>query len=156
MKRYIRAFIKAMQMTARGESINPTPQTPSHYQSLEAWINNGLQILAHVITSADKDGLTLEQRENLKLRLDGRMTSLEQSLQMVRHNWVNEYPKLIQMDDTYTMTVVQSSNMNDQYRISQFAMSDEITSDIIKQTLNTLNEHLMNLPTIERPTEDAT
>ena len=150
MMRMIRAFIKALQMTIRGETI-----APSHYLPLEAWIDAGLQMLAHIFITADTHGLPLEKREQLKLKLDGHMTSLEHSLQMVRHNWINEYPKLIQLDDPYTMMVIQSSNMNDQYRVSQFAIADELASDEVKQALERLNQHLMNLPTIERP-ENAT
>ena len=146
MMRMIRAFIKALQMTLRGESI-----APSHYQPLELWIDAGLQSLASIFITADAHGLPLEKRQQIKLKLDGHMTSLEQSLQMVRHNWINEYPKLIQLDDPYTMAVIQSSNMNDQYRVSQFAMTDEVVSDEIKQALEILNQHLMNLPMIERP-----
>jgi len=146
MMRMIRAFIKALQMTIRGETI-----TPSHYQPLEMWIDAGLQTLATIFITADAQGLPLEKRQQLKLKIDGHMTSLEQSLQMVRHNWLNEYPKLIQLDDPYTMMVIQSSNMNDQYRVSRFAIADEVASDEVKQALETLNQHLMNLPTIERP-----
>jgi len=146
MMRPIRAFVKALQMTIKGETI-----TPSHYQPLEVWIDAGLGILASVVTTADANHLSQDQRTQVKLKLDGHMTSLEQTLQMVRHNWINEYPKLIQLDDPYTMMVIQSSNMNDQYRVGRFATADEISSSEVKARLEALNEHLMNLPTIERP-----
>lgn len=146
MIRYARAFVKALQMTLNGETI-----TPSHFKPLEDWIDRGMQILAQIITTADTNGMTLERRQTTKLKLDGRMTSLEQSLQMVRHNFTTEYPKLIQLDDAYTMMVVQSSNMNDQYRISQFVLSDDVTSPDIKQALEQLSDHLINLPAIEIP-----
>lgn len=146
MMRPIRAFVKALQMTIKGETI-----TPSHYQPLEVWIDAGLGILASVVTTADANDLSQDQRTQVKLKLDGHMTSLEQTLQMVRHNWINEYPKLIQLDDPYTMMVIQSSNMNDQYRVGRFATADEISSSEVKARLEALNEHLMNLPTIERP-----
>ncbi len=148
MMRPIRAFVKALQMTINGETI-----APSHYRPLEAWLDAGLGILASVITTADANDLPHDQRTQLKLKLDGHMTSLEQTLQMVRHNWINEYPKLIQLDDPYTMMVIQSSNMNDQYRVGRFATADEITSTEVKARLEALNEHLMTLPTIERPDE---
>lgn len=146
MMRYARAFFKALQMTIKGESIVPT-----HYQPLEIWIDAGMQKLAHVITTTDNHGLSQTERQAIQLKLDGHVTSLEQTLQMVRHNFVNEYPKLIQYDDSYTMMVVQSCNMNDQYRVSQFANADKISSGEVKQALEDLNQHLMNLPTIERP-----
>jgi len=148
MMRPIRAFVKALQMTVKGETI-----TPSHYQPLEAWIDAGLGMLASVVIAADAQGLPQDQRTQIKLKLDGHMTSFDQTLAMVRHNLVNEYPKLIKLDDPYTMMVIQSSNMNDQYRIGRFATADEITSIEVKTRLEALNEHLMNLPTIERPEE---
>lgn len=155
MMRYIRAFIKALSMTLRGESIAPTPKTPAHFLPLEAWIHDGLQKLAQVTVAADTNDLTQAQREQLILKLDGRDTSFEQSLQMVRHNLINEYPKLIALDDAYTMMVIQSSNMNDQYRISRFMLSDDISTPAIQQAIEDLNDHLLNLPTINRPDPTA-
>lgn len=146
MLRYARAFVKALQMTIKGESI-----APSYYQPLEDWIDAGLQQTAAIITRADASGLTQERRQTMKLKLDGHMTSLEQTLQMVRHNLATEYPKLIALDDPYTMMVIQSSNMNDQYRVSQFAFAEDITSPEVKSALETLSEHLTNLPAVERP-----
>ena len=70
---------------------------------------------------------------------------------MVLHNLVNEYPRLIRLDDSYSLTVVQSSNMNDQYRVGQFAAADAISSAGLRRALDDLHEHLLNLPTIERP-----
>ncbi|GEM_PF-1078252 len=155
MMRYVRAFIKALQMTARGETIDPTPKTPQHFLPLEAWINEGLRKLAFVQITADNIGLDQDRRDHIFLKLDGHETSFKSALQMVRHNMVNEYPRLMQLDDAYTMMVVQSSNMNDQYRVSQFMMSDDIKSQEVKKALEDLNEHLMNLPSIEYPDETA-
>ena len=146
MKRIVRAFVKALQMTIRGETI-----VPAHYQPLEMWIDDGLQTLALVFTTADAHGLPQDKRQQMQLKLDGHLTSLEQTLQMVRHNWINEYPKLIRLDDPYTMMVIQSSNINDQYRVSQFAMADKLASSEVRQALAELNEHLTNLPRIDRP-----
>lgn len=151
MMRYIRAFIKALTMTLRGESIAPTPKTPAHFLPLEAWIHDGLQKLAHVTVTANAHDLTPVQREQIILKLDGHNTSFEQSLQMIRHNFINEYPKLITLDDPYTMMVIQSSNMNDQYRISRFMLSDDISVPAMQQAIEDLNDHLLNMPTVNRP-----
>ena len=64
---------------------------------------------------------------------------------MVRHNLVNEYPRLIRLDDAFSMTVVNASNMNDQYRVSQFLHADEIRAET-RAALANLDAHLQALP----------
>jgi len=147
MLRYLRAFIQALRLTLRGQSL-----TPAHYQPLEAWIGTGLTKLkrAEQVAAAERVDMSA-----LRLKLDGRPTSLEISLKMLRHNLTEEYPRLIRLDDPHSMTVVQSSNLNDQYRISQFAESDVISSTALRRVLAELNDHLLNLPRIETPESDA-
>ena len=142
--RMIRAFFRAMALTLRGESL-----TPSHYRPLEAWIDVSLRKLDELIKAADKQGIDLAQRHSIQLKLDGRMTSLELSLQMLRHNLVNEYPRLIRQDDPFSMTVVLSINMNDQYRVGQFAASEAMARLQLKPLLVALDAHLQNLPEIQ-------
>lgn len=147
MLRFARAFIQALRLTVRGESL-----TPAHYRPLEAWIEAGLVKLkrADRIAAAERVDLSA-----LRLKLDGRPTSLELSLRMLRHNLTEEYPRLIRLDDPHSMTVVQSSNLNDQYRIAQFAQDDAISSAALRRALDELNAHLRNLPAIEPPQSHA-
>lgn len=147
MLRFARAFIQALRLTLRGESL-----TPAHYRPLEAWIEAGLVKLkrAERIAAAERVDLSA-----LRLKLDGRPTSLELSLRMLRHNLTEEYPRLILLDDPHSMTVVQSSNLNDQYRVSQFAASETISSAQFRRALEELNTHLLNLPAIEPPQPNA-
>lgn len=147
MIRIARAFIQALRMTLRGESL-----TPAHYRPLEPWIADGLSKLERAERAAAAERVDLSA---LRLKLDGRPTSLETTLKMLRHNFTEEYPHLIRLDDPYSMTVVQSSNMNDQYRIAQFAADDAISSAALRRALDDLNAHLLNLPAVERPQIDA-
>lgn len=142
MMRFLRALLLALRMTLRGETL-----TPPHYRPLEAWVAEGLRLLEQVDAATASERLDLSA---LQLKLDGRPTSLERALQMARHNLVNEYPRLIRLDDPYSMMVVQSSNMNDQYRVGQFLLADELTSETLRSSLAALNAHLLNLPQIER------
>lgn len=147
MIRFARAFIQALRLTLRGESL-----TPPHYRALEDWIATSMTLLAdaeRAVAAAKVDAATL------RLKLDGRQTSLETSLAMLRHNLLEEYPRLIRLDDPHSMTVVQSSNLNDQYRIAQFAAADAISSPALRRALDALNEHLQNLPAVERPQSDS-
>lgn len=142
MIRFARAVIQALRLTLRGETL-----TPAHYRPLEAWIETGLTKLerAEQVAAAERVDLSA-----LQLKLDGRPTSLDITLKMLRHNLTEEYPRLIRLDDPHSMTVVQSSNLNDQYRISQFAESDAISSAALRRALAELNDHLPNLPAVDR------
>ena len=118
---------------------------------MEIWISEGLRIHAQVIRVAEGEMVNEDEREALRLKLDGRMTSLERTLQMVRYNLVNEYPRMIRLDDPFSMLVVQSSNMNDQYRLDQFLQDGVIASAALRDALAALHAHLLALPPIERP-----
>ncbi len=147
MIRFARAFIQALRLTLRGESL-----TPTRYRPLEAWIEAGLGLLAGAEQAAALERVDLAA---LQLKLDGRPTSLETTLKMLRHNLVEEYPRLIRLDDPHSMTVLRSSNLNDQYRVSQFAEIDAISAPPLRQALKDLNAHLLNLPAIEEPQSDT-
>lgn len=146
MMRAARALARALYMSLRGESI-----APAHYQALEAWMDAVGSELSTVIKSADAAGFDQYRRQNLQLKLDGRLTSFEQTLEMIRHNLQNEYPRLIRLDDRYSMMVVGAINMNDQYRVGRFLEDSLIKDGPLRQALESLNERLLNLPEIAFP-----
>lgn len=146
MSRAIRAFFRALRLALRGESL-----VPAHYRPLTAWMDAVWSQVSLVLDTADEHGLDQDRRQELRLKLDGRLTSFEQSLQMLRHNLKNEYPRLIQLNDGYSMMVVQSINMNDQYRVSRFLEDGVIESDPLRHALEDLNERLLDLPQINFP-----
>ena len=49
------------------------------------------------------------------------------------------------------MMVVQSINLNDQYRMLRFLEDGAIEPGPLRQALESLNERLLNLPQIEFP-----
>ena len=148
MMRVLRAFFKALQLTLRDESL-----TPPKFRPLEIWIATGRSLLSLVIEAADASGDGQQQRQALQLKLDGRMTSLQQTLDMLHHNFVNEYPRLIRLNDNYSMLVAQSINMNDQYRLSRFLSEDVIESQDLRRAMEGLHDHLLNLPTVDKSEE---
>lgn len=147
MIRFARAVLQALRLTLRGESL-----TPARYRPLEAWIKTGMTLLDKAEQAAADDGIDLAA---LRLKLDGRPTSLESALAMVGHNLLEAYPRLIRLDDPHSMTVVQSSNFNDQYRVGQFAAADMIASAALRRALGDLNSHLARMPAIEPKQTDA-
>ena len=147
MIRFARAVFQALRLTLRGETL-----TPAHFRALEAWIAAGLAKLERAERAGAAGRVDLSA---LRLKLDGRPTSLETTLKMLRHNLTEEYPRLIRLDDPHSMTVVQSSNMNDQYRIAQFAADDAIMSAALRRALADLDAHLLDLPAIETVASDS-
>ena len=147
MIRFARAFIQALRLTLRGESL-----TPVHYRPLETWIAVGLTLLDQAERAAAVDRIDTAA---LQLKLDGRATSLDTTLKMLRHNLREEYPRLIRLDDPHSMTVVLSSNLNDQYRVGQFAQSDVISSEPLRRALAELAGHLQKLPEADLPQSNS-
>ncbi len=140
MMRRLRALITALKITLRGESL-----TPSHLRPLEDWIDEALRILDETLRAADARGIKASARRTIALEIDGRPTDLELALQMLRHNLVNEYPRLMRLDDANAMLVIHASNMNDEYRLSRFLSADvSLTPE-----LQPLHAHLLALPVIE-------
>jgi len=137
MMRFLRALIKALRLTLKGETL-----TPPHYRPLAAWSARGLELLTRAERAAAGQGVDAAA---LQLKLDGRPISLERTLQMLRHNLVNEYPRLMRLDDAYSMMVISASNMNDQYRVAQFLDVDAIPAET-RSALATLDAHLQALP----------
>ena len=137
MMRFLRALLQALRLTLRGESL-----TPARYRPLEAWIARGLELLRQVERTAAAQRV---DPAALQLKLDGRPITLERTLQMVRHNLVNEYPRLIRLDDAYSMTVIGASNMNDQYRVAQFLAVEALPAET-RSALAALDAHLQALP----------
>ena len=140
MIRFARALIQALCLTLRGQS-----PSPARYRPFEAWIAQALTLLARVEKAAAAEGL---DRAALQLKLDGRPTSLASALGMLRHNLLDVYPRLLRLDDPHSMTVIQSSNLNDQYRVARFA---DIASPALRRALEALNAHLLKLPALEGP-----
>ena len=137
MMRFLRALPQALRLTLKGESL-----TPRHFRPLQAWIARGLNLLEGAERSAAAEGLDTAA---LQLQLDGRPTSLERTLQMLRHNFTNEYPRLIRLDDAWSMMVISASNLNDQYRVAQFLALDALPADT-RAALAALDAHLGDLP----------
>lgn len=150
MMRLLRAIITALKMTVRGESL-----TPAHLRPLEDWIDEALRRLDETICAADARGIKASSRRAIALEIDGRPTDLELVLQMLRHNLVNEYPRLLRLDEPQAILVIQASNMNDEYRIGRFLTDDVIESADLKRALEALNAHLLTLPALESPDSDA-
>lgn len=116
MRRYLRAFMVALRMTLRGEQ----PPPPKHAE-LRLWMKEALRLTDAVLSSADVHRMPLKVREELRLIIDRRPISMETILKGVRYHLTEEYPHVLKNDEAYGLTVIYSSNLNDQFRVARLA-----------------------------------
>ncbi len=141
MIRYLRAFWVALMLTIRG-------QTPTRrYQRLWDWIDSAVPLTQAIDEACEKSGLDKAQRQQTRLTLDGRETSMQTVLNTFKHHFTEEYPYLLNNLTEHSITAIYASNMNDQYFISRLHDSEPIVqNDTVLQAISRLGEHLGNIP----------
>jgi hypothetical protein len=142
--RVLRAFFKAWWLVLRGQAITTPPARP--HEDVWAWIQDSTLRLDTVVRIADKAGWGKSQREALKLKLDGRDTSLELVLAALRHNLTREYPMLLNADVAYNLLTLQALNVNDTYRVMRFATHEALAGTPLAGALAALQARLQACP----------
>jgi hypothetical protein len=145
--RVIRAFFKALAMTLRGEAIQPPDE---RYPNLSEWVERGQQLSSDTLKAADTHDLPQSAREKIKLRINRRDISAETILAAVQHNMHTEYPLLLDARMEHNLTTLYAMNMNDQYRVTQLAQSDDLPAPV-KEKVAQLRDHLNNIPSSQNP-----
>lgn len=143
--RYLRAFFTALSLTLQGKSL----EAPSPYPNLQAWIVEGQKLTKAAYSSAEANGLNLEARKALNLRLDGRNWSMELVLSSVQFHMTKEYPSLLKARVEHNLTTLYALNFDDQYRVSQLAASDLPVP--VQVAVQALASHLQNIPSSKNP-----
>src|SRR5688572_24754029 len=92
LKRYTRAFITALRMTAAGKALQPAT---IRYPNLTQWIQDGLLLTDNTLKTADVYGLDEKTRQQMTLLIDRRPISMDVILRAVKHNLSLEYPMLL-------------------------------------------------------------
>lgn len=142
--RIIRALFVALRMTVQGEALQPPEQK---YPRLSQWVEAGAQLSQAAITQANTAGLTPDKRKAITLHLDMRDISMDVILGAVHHNFVDEYPLLLETRFEHTITTLYALNMNDQYRVSQLAGAPQLADyPAVVQAVEALSAHLQNIP----------
>jgi hypothetical protein len=139
LTRYIRAFIGALGMTLRGESV-PVPK----YSALRQWMEQAALLVDEVYSAADIVEMNRDTRQALKLTLDGRSISMETILATIRHHMREEYPYLLRHETQHNLTAIYASNMNDRYWAAK--LLGAVESEVLKQAIGELSAHLDNIP----------
>lgn len=149
MIRTLRAFWKALRLTARGEVI-----AASHpYPELENWVQKGAILAEDAIQTADNNNMPPEARKAIKLQLDHREISMETILQAVRHNMKLEYPMLLRAQVEHNLTTLYALNLDDRFRVAELAQNEALTGTPVKPKLEALSQHLNNIPSSVTNTE---
>ncbi len=140
--RYITAFWKALQLTLRGETLQPRDE----YPEFTIWMQQTIQLTDNIFTIADKHALDEPARKTLMLRIDKREIAMQTILAAVKHNVQREYPLLLASRVEHFAGAIQALNHNDCYRISQLGQTLGAYPQV-QQAVQRLETHLLALPT---------
>lgn len=147
--RYGRAFLKALELTLRGEAIEPPP-TP--YPHIQSWVDDGLQLVEAAFRVCEQHGLDEAQRQQITLHLDRRDISMQTILAAVQHNMLREYPLLLRTPIEHNLTALHALNLNDQYRVGQLAALESLPP-AVRSAVQSLAAHIQHVPTSETKDE---
>lgn len=141
---YLRAFLTAVRMTARGEQ-PPALKAEAHFSPFFAWCAQTVALADAVIAEADARGIDTKRRAALKLRIEGRLTSFEIALAAVRFHSAQEFPYLLRHEPRYALLGLHATNLNDRFLLLRFAESGVLPAEVT-QTLQALIAHLERVP----------
>ncbi len=143
MMRYIRAFFKALAMTIRGEK----PQTAGErrYPPLAAWLQTAQGQVATVYEALDAANMDASARQQIEVKVDGRVTHMDALLGAVRHHLDEEYPYLLRDLTEHTLTGIYASNLNDQYWLAEILANADLPQTVAAP-LRSLHAHLEAIP----------
>jgi hypothetical protein len=147
LKRYTRAFIKALRMTIAGKALQPAA---IRYPNLTKWVQDGLLLADNTLKTADANGLDEKTRQQTTLMIDRRAISMDVILRAVKHNLSLEYPMLMDTHMEHNLTTLYALNLNDQYRVSRLAEMESLKPEV-QAAVAQLATHLQNIPSSNNP-----
>jgi hypothetical protein len=138
---YVRAFVTAAQMTARGEK--PASLLAEEAgEPLLAWCRSLVTGVRAVEAALATGSVTARE---IVLHVEGRDVSLEKALQAVSFHAAQEFPSIVRQGGPYTLLALQASAMNDRFLLRRFIAHEPLTESV-RQSLITLEEMLGSLP----------
>ncbi len=144
---YIRTFFKALRLTMRGETVEAPAK---RYPNLQTWLGLAQERLKNVYDVAENLGFTQAKREEIVLKLDGRAWSMELILSSLRFHLHIEFPSLMNSVVDHNLTTLYALHLDDKYRISQLAQSEQLPVDL-RPSVQALAEHILNIPPSNDP-----
>ncbi|MBW4439388.1 MAG: hypothetical protein KME04_19760 [Pleurocapsa minor GSE-CHR-MK-17-07R] len=138
---YLRAFVKAVRMTASGQ----TPQTLKNEQAaspLLTWCRESVRQVDAIKAAAAAEQVDLLA---LTVRVDKRDLSLLTILETVRFHAAEEFPHLVRQGGQYATLAIQASNLNDRFAVLKASECVEISAQLAGK-IGALGEHLAQPP----------
>jgi hypothetical protein len=143
-RRIWQAFIQALRLTLRGETLG-SPQPP-----IVQWQREYVLRVEAVRKAADQSGLGAAARADLKLKLDGRSMSIETILGTLHFHANQEIPMLLsQGTQQRSLNAVYAMNMNDRFWVSRLMESPGLQQPALQTALALLDKHLAEVPRAE-------
>jgi hypothetical protein len=140
--RYIRAFIRALMLTVRGQK-PPSLEAEEQYTDLLAWCR---EIVARVdATNAAAMDAIGTNPQLIKMHIEGRDVTLKHTLDVLRYHAAREYPHLIRSRTPHAILAIQALNVNDRFLVVRLSEYEGL-ADRVKSALDTLADHLTQIP----------
>ncbi|MBZ0303544.1 MAG: hypothetical protein K8J31_27645 [Anaerolineae bacterium] len=136
--RYLRAFVIALRMTLRGESLPPGPDAP-----LREWMAQGIARLDLIDQLAAQQQIDPQQ---VVLRIDRRDISMSTILRTVRFHLTEEYPIMLRAVSEYALAAVYSNNLDDHYRVTRLEEAAALHATPLQKAVAALSAHLEAIP----------
>lgn len=137
IRRYARAFLIALRMTLRGETL-PAPDAP-----LRDWIAQGLMRVEQVETLAARQQIDMAQ---VVLHLDMRDLRMSTIVGTVHHHLTQDYPLLLRTPSAQSLNLLYASNLDDHYRVSRLESAPELAGTPVQNAVAALAAHLEAVP----------
>lgn len=140
----IRAFLKALWLTATGQRVTASPM-----QALRAWAAKAAELATAALETGDASGFDGTARAALTLSVEGRRISVETVLQTVRFHAEREYPHILDRNNSGDTAAIYASNINDRFLTSR--VFDALEAGPFREAVGQLFSHLEAIPSLEAP-----
>lgn len=140
MRRYVQAFFKALAMTLRGEKpvANPRNQQKA---ALNQWVVNLGDYASRIERLATQQNLNTAE---VVVRIDRQSMSMKMLIELLKFRAGTEYPNLLHKADKSGLSVIYTTNINDQHYITR--LHDALDESTIKSEIAKLKAHLEQVP----------
>lgn len=138
--RYLRAFMKALSLTLRGEKL-PEDSVSRQMTLLRQWTAVLAERVTVIQEVAAKGSFDMQQ---VVVQIDKRNMTMKTIVDLLEYRAHTEYPNLLNAAGKSGWAVIYTSNHNDVYYVDRlFEVLDESP---VKQAVEAVKAHLETLP----------
>jgi hypothetical protein len=139
--RYIRAFIRALLLTLRGQK-PPSLEAEAQHADLLAWCRETIERVDTVSAAIASDGTN---PQSVTMHIEGRDVTLKHTLDVLRYHAAREYPHLIRSQERHAILAIQALNLNDRFLVMRLCEYEGLPGSI-KTAMDALIQHLTQIP----------